>query len=217
MPKASPLAPPDRRIKLNTEGRAGHPLELLVEQVEDGRAWICHGDAETVARRTAAEQVADGLNDRQTQAIEDFCAHWHATGQAMDAQHLAAALAIEGANPDARAREVITSLARVGLLEKTGDRPATGGRGGKTGKLYRPTEAALSLYPAEASIPSIASNELPINAIDAKDGVNFTREGQSALELVLPPCPVAVGSGWDADAAGDDPHWPARETVPADW
>jgi hypothetical protein len=28
---------------------------------------------------------------------------------------------------------------------------------------------------------------------------------------------VAIGSGWDADAAGDDPHWAPRQTIPADW
>ena len=165
LPKPSPLAPTDRRIKLTTEGRGGSPLELLIEQVDEGRSWISHGDADTVALRAAAEEVINDLNGRQTLALEDLCAHFHATGQGMDAGQLAAALAIEGTDPDRRAREIVASLAKHHLVEKAGERPAEGGRGGKPSPLYRPTAVALDLHPPASPIPPFAPNEQPIGAI----------------------------------------------------
>jgi hypothetical protein len=188
LPKPSPLAPTDRRIKLTTEGRGGHPLELLIEQTDDGHAWISHGDADTVARRAAAEEVINSLNDRQTLAIEDICTHWHATEQPMDAGQLAAALAIEGANPLARARDVLSTLERHHLIEKAGERPAEGGRGGKPSTLYRPTNAALDLYRPAPSIASIASLPHPIDAKDGKDGVCADTRARASIG----PLPVAM-------------------------
>lgn len=167
MPKPSPLAPADRRIKLVTEGRGGMPVDLLIEQNDEG--WICHGDAETIAKKQAIQEVIDGLNERQTAAFEDLVAHWLATHQGMDAQAIADALGIEGANPTARARDLLMALKKVHLAEEAGERPAAGGSGGKPTKLYRPTAAALSigLEASAPSIPSIASLPPPTNAIDA--------------------------------------------------
>ena len=44
----------------------------------------------------------------------------------MDAEHLAAALSIEGRNPEARAREVLSTLKKHHLIECVGDKPAKG-------------------------------------------------------------------------------------------
>lgn len=183
LPKPSPLAPSDRRIKLTTEGRGGQPLELLIEQVDDGRSWISHGDADSIARITAAEEVVNGLTERQAIAIEDICTHWHTTGQPMDAMQLAAALGIEGSDPERRAREVFASLRKAFLVEKAGDRLAEGGRGGKPTQLYRPTDAALHLYrppPPLAPIPPLPN---PIGAIGGiGDCCVGTREGNDPAD-----------------------------------
>ena len=155
MQKESPLAPQDERIKLTTEGRASRPLDLLIEQIEDGHDWLLHGDASTVAKHAAIQQIVEGLNERQTLAIEDICAHWTYAQAAMDAEHLAAALSIEGRNPPARAREVLAALEKQHLIERFGDMPAKGASGGKPKLLYKPTKAALSLY---GKVPSNSSN-----------------------------------------------------------
>ena len=73
----------------------------------------------------------------------------------MDAEHLAAALSIEGRNPPARAREVLAALEKQHLIERFGDMPAKGASGGKPKLLYKPTKAALSLY---GKVPSNSSN-----------------------------------------------------------
>jgi hypothetical protein len=88
----------------------------------------------------------------------------------MDAGQLAAALDIPGSDPDRRAREIVASLAKHHLVEKAGERPAEGGRGGKPSPLYRPTAVALDLYPPASPIPPIPPNDQPIGGIGALGG-----------------------------------------------
>ena len=146
MQSESPLAPKDDRVKLTTEGRASKPLDLIIEQINDGYEWILHGDAASISRRDAVQQIVDGLNERQRLAIEDIATHWQATGCGMDAEALADALDIQGANPPARAREVMATLEKNHLIQKCGDKPAKGDGGGQAKKLYKPTKAAIDLY-----------------------------------------------------------------------
>lgn len=160
MQKESPLAPTDDRVKLITEGRASKPLDLLIEQIDNGEEWILHGDADHVAKVEAVQDLVDGLNARQTLAIEDITDHWNATGQPMNAQDLADAIGIEGKNPHSRAREVLASLEKIHLVIGAGDKKAKGNGGGKPMKLYKPTKEAISLYGTKTSISSNASNGL---------------------------------------------------------
>ena len=146
MQKESPLAPKDDRVKLVTSSRASKPLDLLIEQVNDGYDWKLHGDAATVSRRDAVQGIVDALNERQRLAIEDIATHWQATGCGMDAEALADALDLQGANPPARAREVMATLEKNHLIQKCGDKPAKGDGGGQAKKLFRPTKAAIDLF-----------------------------------------------------------------------
>ena len=57
----------------------------------------------------AVKEIVDKLNERQRLAIEDIATHYQATGCGMDAEALADALDIQGANPPARAREVMAA------------------------------------------------------------------------------------------------------------
>jgi hypothetical protein len=147
MQKEGPLAPVDNRIKLTTEGRASKPVDLIVEQINDGFEWKCHGDAATISKREAVQEIVDEqLNERQRLAIEDIATHWQATGCGMDAEALADALNLEGRNPVARAREVIAALEKHHLVEKSGEKKAKGDGGGQAKKLYKPTYGAIDLY-----------------------------------------------------------------------
>ena len=146
MQSESPLAPVDDRVKLTTEGRASKPLDLIIEQINDGYEWKLHGDAATITKRDAVQGIVDKLNERQTLAIEDMATHFQATGCGMDSEALADALHLEGKNPPARAREVMAALEKQHLIERCKDKPAKGHGGGQPKKLYKPTKAAIDLY-----------------------------------------------------------------------
>ena len=142
----SPLAPKDDRVKLTTEGRASKPLDLIIEQINDGYDWKLHGDAATISRREAVQEIVEKLNERQTLAIEDIATHYQATGCGMSAEALADALNIEGRNPVARAREVMATLEKHHLVEKAGEKKAKGDGGGQAKRLFKPTKHAIDLY-----------------------------------------------------------------------
>jgi len=146
MQKEGPLAPTDDRIKLTTEGRASKPLDLIIEQINEGYEWKLHGNAGEIAKREAVEELIADLNERQTLAIEDIATHYQATGCGMDAEALADALHLEGKNPVARAREVMATLEKHHLVEKAGEKKAKGDGGGQAKKLYKPTKNAIALY-----------------------------------------------------------------------
>ena len=150
---SNPLAKQDRRVKLVTEGRAGKPLELLVEQADSGREWILHGSGEQVALETALQGIIDALTDRQHEALLDMSRHWVSTGQGMDNVHLAAALGLEGSRPDRKAAEVTRSLERKGLLRKGGQRDASGKAGGQPAQLYQPALELIALLQKTGLIP----------------------------------------------------------------
>ncbi|QNJ15921.1 hypothetical protein SynA1840_00366 [Synechococcus sp. A18-40] len=169
-PEDNPLAPADYRVKLTTEGRAGRPLDLLIEQVDEGFNWISHGSAAEVARQQAIEVVVNGLKGNQADALQDMVNHWKSTGCGMDAVHLAAALNIQ----QNRARDAIQALQRQGLLEPAGTAHAAGDLGGKPRNLYRPVDAVLPLFPEVEVIPAI-----PVIAIDAPAEVAKPNTGKT--------------------------------------
>tara|TARA_E500000331_G_scaffold83327_1_gene79039 strand:+ start:1123 stop:2478 length:1356 start_codon:yes stop_codon:yes gene_type:complete len=146
MQSESPLAPIDDRVKLTTEGRASKPVDLIIEQVNDGYEWKLHGNAAKVAKLEAVQEIVEGLNERQTLAIEDMVEHVQATGCGMSAEDLAAALNLDSRNPEARAREVMATLEKKHLILKAGEEKAKGDGGGQAKKLYKPTKSAIELY-----------------------------------------------------------------------
>ena len=150
---SNPLARQDRRVKLVTEGRAGKPLELLVEQADSGREWILHGSGDQVALEDALQEIIDHLSDRQHEALLDMGRHWVSTGQGMDNVHLAHALGLEGIRPDRKAAEVTRALERKRLLRKEGSRQASGKAGGQPAQLYQPVPEVISLLQKTGLIP----------------------------------------------------------------
>ena len=91
----NPLAPQDKRITLKSEGRGGSSLELLITQVDNGYNWISHGYAEAVAKQRIIEDLIDGLEPRQQDALKDLVRHWQHTGAGMTASADADALHID--------------------------------------------------------------------------------------------------------------------------
>ena len=142
-PEDNPLASADYRIKLTTEGRASRPLELFIEQVEEGFNWVSHGSASDVARKQKLEQMLQQLTERQQSALRDMAHHWLATNRGVDLVHLTHALGWERN----RAKEVLDALLRKQFIKFENERPARGGGAGKPSKLYRPVDPVLPFFP----------------------------------------------------------------------
>ena len=143
-PEDNPLAPADYRVKLTTEGRAGRPLDLLIEQVDEGFNWISHGSAAEVARQQAMEIILDKLPERQSDALRDMTQHWVTTQQRMDRPHLGAALGLDRK----RSKEVMDALLQKKLIQFDRERPAQGDGRGQPTRLFRPVDAVLPFFPA---------------------------------------------------------------------
>ena len=143
-PEDNPLAPADYRIKVTTEGRAGRPLDLLIEQVDEGFNWISHGSAAEVARQQAMEGILDKLTERQSDALRDMTHHWVTTKLGMDRPHLGAALDLDRN----RSKEVMDALLQKKLIQFDRERPARGDGRGQPTRLFRPVDAVLPFFPA---------------------------------------------------------------------
>tara|TARA_B100000674_G_scaffold325239_1_gene271120 strand:- start:1116 stop:1496 length:381 start_codon:yes stop_codon:yes gene_type:complete len=101
----------------------------------------------------------------------------------MDATAIAAALNLGSENPTERARDLLKTLEKKFLVEYCGERkPETGSKGGKPSKLYRPTEAVLTLYSRynpESVKPSIPAEPHSNNGIDGITHGKASRKGES--------------------------------------
>jgi hypothetical protein len=144
-PAENPLAPADYRVKLSTEGRGSMPLDLLIEQVDDGFNWKLHGTASDVAKLQKLQTILDSLTERQTQGIEAMGQQWAATHTGMDLVELGAALDL----PRNRAKEVMDQLIKRQLIQFDQERHARGGGAGHSSRLYRPVDVVLPLLSLE--------------------------------------------------------------------
>jgi hypothetical protein len=148
-----PMARRDNRVKLTTEGREGEPVDLLIEQVEEGCNWISHGTGEEAAMQLQLQQIIDGLTQRQYEALRVMCQHWRQHQQGLDAVQLAKALKIKGSTPHTKARTVLVALERRKLLASAGSRQAAGATGGQPACLYRPIDEVLAAFPEMPVLP----------------------------------------------------------------
>lgn len=142
-----PMPRRDNRVKLSTEGREGEPVDLLIEQVDEGYDWILHGTGEEVARQQHIEHVMEGLTDRQSEALQVMCQYWRENQQGMDAEQLAQVLQIEGATPRTKARKLMAALKSQKLLVDAGQREAKGASGGQPARLLRPIDEVIAASP----------------------------------------------------------------------
>jgi len=109
----------DRRVLLETEGRGGEPLRLLIEQHESG--WSCQGDADAVLREQALEEAEERLSDRQTDVLE-LCRERAKADLRTDAAAVTATVGI----PLRQARRTLQQLEHRGFLRSSKEATATG-------------------------------------------------------------------------------------------
>jgi len=199
MAQANPAAAPDKRIVLKTEGRGGAPLQLLIERRDEG--WHLHGDAEEVMEAQRLLEAEAKLNDRQANALEAARDLYGEQMQPMDAVTLAQRLKLRGKGPrdgERQARQTLDQLVRHGLLAAEIQTTKTSRR-----KLYRPVGGVSPCvsHASQPSQPQLAAITPPTTTGDGRD----ERDKRGVRTL-----PLFVGSGWDAAANGDDPHWGER-------
>ena len=127
----------DPKVKLSTEGRESQPIEIWIQQIDDGRDWMLHGSGAELAFAQRIEEVIEKLNDRQSEALAVIVDHWEEHQEGLDAVRLGKALEIKD-SPTSKARTVITSLLNKKLIEAAGTRQADGENGGQPAKLFRP-------------------------------------------------------------------------------
>jgi hypothetical protein len=216
MASGNPGAPPDRRIVVKTDGRAGEPQHLLIERTTDG--WVSHGSAESVALAQHLMELEEKLSDRQADALEVVRERW-ASSERTEAKGLAAAMAL-GNDGERKARSTLDQLVRKGLLRSATEVGLQGrtkwfwpiGAEGQEGD-RRPSRGGIS-QPSEPSEPSYPLSDQiapPITWRERKEG----KEGKEGQEntpretLRTPSAPPPVAS------APTDTTLPAAEVVEA--
>ena len=110
---------PDRRVILETEGRGGEPLQLLIEQEQSG--WVCHGDAASVLHQQAMEEAEASLTDRQCEVFELVRSRAE-TGAKTNYRAVREQLKI----PDRQALRILRQLEKRGFLKAAHEASDTG-------------------------------------------------------------------------------------------
>jgi AAA domain len=107
--------PADRRVVMETEGRGGLPIRLLIERHEDG-GWISHGDAEAVTQAQRIADAEDELTDAHRDALDavrELCAN----GAWVSAALVVDRLELHGKDAERTMRRRLDSMVRRGLLQ----------------------------------------------------------------------------------------------------
>jgi hypothetical protein len=150
----------DPKVKLSTEGRESQPIEIWIQQIDDGRDWMVHGSGAELAFNQRIEQAIEKLSDRQHGVLSVIVNHWQQHRAGLDAGGIARALGIED-SPTSKAREAILGLVKKRLIEPAGERTASGGFGGRAANLYRPIphlqdpSPNLPLFPLEPLLENV--------------------------------------------------------------
>lgn len=232
---ASAGNPQDRRRVLSTEGRGGSPLALVIEREDSG--WLVHGGIETLEREQDQAETIRKLNDRQADCLELVQERWQEDQQRTTANDVVKALAIKGRDAQTMAGRTLKQLERKGLIEAIRQPDGLGCRGAYA---FRPTADTLPTVSrvgqknSVGSVGSVGSDALACedpeqnnhlkhrysptaDTADTSDGKNGSptrgvdapsEVGNTLADLVL--MPLAIGSGADAFADGDDPAWGPR-------
>jgi hypothetical protein len=102
-------------VVVETEGRGGLPVRLLIERDEAG-SWISHGDAEAVTQAQQRADAEEKLSNSHRDALEmvrELCPgdEWVTAAQVADR------LELQGKDADRAMRRRLDSIANRGLLE----------------------------------------------------------------------------------------------------
>lgn len=214
----------DKRVVLQTEGRGGEPLQLLIEQNLDG--WQSHGDAAEVFRDQRIADAEDEMNDRQATALEEVRERWEMGRQRTTSSDLIGALQLRGRTAARIARRALNQLEKRGLVESSKETTPNGQvvwfwPAGGLDKGHPPVHP-VPCVPSVLRVPSAPDQNPPSNAqtpyeigegtgrthgIRGTEGIGSRSQGVPSLSV---PFGDPIGSGADAFDEDDDPAWGPR-------
>ena len=220
--------PADRRVVVETEGRGGLPVRLLIERDEAG-SWINHGEAEAVTQAQQRAEQEESLSDAHRDALEavrEMCEQMDSVTAAQVADQLQS----KGENAERTVRRRLDSMARRGLLvadtiatlhsRQKRYRPAGGDRTPNTPTPVHVSDVSdVSDPPSIREDPSFVSPVLCIPSPEGSD-TSDTKDGSESVGGDRTPArPGAGGDGSGSPAkqhTGTPPRWnhdPWREAA----
>lgn len=126
----------DRRITLKTQGRAGNPVNLLIER--QGHGWVSYGDGAAVEAAEQREELCSELSGRQADLYDYIQMRWDAGRFVVAATELGTELNLTSN----KVNRYLLQLVRKGLIEECG-KTEPGAQGGRRSTLYRPFTPSL--------------------------------------------------------------------------
>jgi hypothetical protein len=207
----------------------------VIEREDSG--WLVHGGIETLEREQDQAATISKLNDRQADCLELVQERWQEDLQRTTANDAVAGLAIKGKDAQTMAARTLKQLERKGLVEAIRQPDEFGCRGAYA---FRPTTDALPTVSrggqknSVGSVGSVGSDALACEDPERNDYLKRSshpttdttdttddKNGSPTRGVDTPSVvgktlakadwlPIAVGSGADAFADGDDPAWGPR-------
>ena len=126
----------DRRITLKTQGRAGNPLNMLIERQNEG--WVFHGDGEAVEAAERLQGLSDELSGRQADFYDYIQTRWEIGKFPVATTELGTEFNLTSN----KVTRYLRQLASKGLIEECG-KTNPGSEGGRPSTLYRPISPSL--------------------------------------------------------------------------
>lgn len=129
-----------KEVELETVGRAGRPVRLIVQLEDDGRTWVSLGSPTKRRNEIQNQKLAEGMTALQRQVMEALVTAWDENKTALTGKELLEAV---GRDPEAERTKIhgwIRALEAKGWVQPGGDRAGTGSKPQKT---FRPTLLGL--------------------------------------------------------------------------
>lgn len=125
-----------KEVELETVGRAGKPVRMLVQLEDDGRTWVCNGSPSQRKAQLLNEKKAGEMTDLQREVLHALVAAWEEEKTALTGKEVLEAL---GRDPVTERTYVIgwlRGLEKKKWVMEVGTKPSTGG---KPPALFKPT------------------------------------------------------------------------------
>ena len=126
----------DRRINLKTQGRAGNPINMLIEREDNG--WIFHGDGEAAEAAERLQELSNDLSGRQADFYDYIESRWEIGKFTVAPTELGREFNLTSN----KVTRYLRQLESKGLIEQCGQTDP-GSEGGRPSMLYRPISPSL--------------------------------------------------------------------------
>ncbi|MCS5700887.1 AAA family ATPase [Cyanobium sp. FGCU-52] len=205
----------DNRVVLQTEGRGGEPMQLLIEQQE--RGWISHGDAAEVFAEQQAAQAEEGLQDKQAAALDVVRERWEMGRERTTSSVLVDELNMKGGHALRTARRTLQQLLNKGLLQSSKEATNHGQvvwfwpAGGVDDQCHQSFRSPLSEVPPVSPPSPYTAEASTESSDDQREGTHRAQRtgGIDREDRGHPPLPVDTGRV--SVIVGGEPGWSIKQ------